>query len=675
MDRIKCSIKECTMSITKGFLSLEGCLLSGFNPLPIFRDRQKHKFPKNNGTMLPDELSHFGYESAFRILPYTMQDRYDRHRKMLQLPSIILENAHLRAEFLPGYGGRLYSLVDKSNGEELLFKNAVMQPANLAIRNAWFSGGIEWNIAQLGHTFSTCDDVFFARVTAADGYEFLRMYDYERTRGLIWQIDFHLPADARALAAHVTIMNDHSHKVPMYWWTNIAVREETGCRVFSGTKEVLYIEPASQDEGAEHCFGHGQLPFLPTLPQKDASYPLNFDFGNEFFFQNPKTETAPWQAISYENGYVFFERSIQPLRIRKMFCWGNHSGGRNWCDFLSNPGQGDYVEIQAGLAPTQLHGMEMAPKSRISFTQMFSALMISPFGGNSPDYEESLRTVSAAVEDALPAQSVLEADARYESLACLPCTELLHSGHGYGALENLRRRSEKQTPLPQHLLFPDCSLSDEQDCWSAFINGEKIKELSELELPLSYMTDMQYLPYLRDYCALHQDSATALLLLGVSEYENGMEEQAISHWRKALQIRRHPILWRNLAFAGLQSGSLTNALACMEEITWEEYLALDYAFLQEYFGLLILNQDFEKLFQKYMSLPDALKNEERLYLSACEAAMHLENWDFLLPAFEREYASIREGETKITNIWFRYAKAHQIDYSKLPKNLDLRMFE
>ncbi|MCZ7665985.1 MAG: DUF5107 domain-containing protein [Chloroflexi bacterium] len=43
-------------------------------------------------------------------------------------------------------------MLHKPSGRELLAKNPVFQPANLALRNAWFSGGIEWNIGAIGHS-------------------------------------------------------------------------------------------------------------------------------------------------------------------------------------------------------------------------------------------------------------------------------------------------------------------------------------------------------------------------------------------------------------------------------------------------------------------------------------------------------------------------------------------
>ncbi|KMZ53943.1 DUF5107 domain-containing protein [Dorea sp. D27] len=667
------------MSIAKGNLKINGARLEGSNPLPQFRDRRKNKSPKSNGTMLQEELEYFGYESAFRVLPYKMQDRYTREKTELSLATVVLENEHLRAEFLPEYGGRLYSLKEKGSGRELLYRNPVMQPANLAIRDAWFSGGIEWNIAQLGHTFSTCDDVFFATVgtgrsSGGREEEFLRMYDYERTRGLVWQIDFHLPRGARSLAAHVTIMNDQDYSVPMYWWTNIAVPEKAGSRVFSGTEDVLYIEPQSQAEGSEHCFGRGQLPHLPVLPGKDASYSLCFDFASEYFFQNPVSDPAPWEAVSYTDGSVFCERSTQPLRIRKMFCWGSHSGGRNWCDYLSVPGQGDYIEIQAGLAPTQLHGMDMEARSRIEFTQIFGTAAVQPGDGSLDSYRQAQSLVRQAVEQSIPASEVARMDADCRRLASRPCKTILHCGHGWGALENRRRHLEHKAPLPSCLSFPEESLGKEQELWLRLMEGHTLPETDGVRLPASWMTDVNYIPYLERYLNSHPGSVTGQLLLGVCLYENGSYDDAVSLWERCLHEKPLPILHRNLACAAYQEGNVSKAVWHMEQIPFHTYLEADYAYLQEYFQLLAKDGQWKTIDHLYQKLPGHLKAEERIYLLKCEAALHLEQWGFLEEAFQKEYASIREGETKITDIWFAYARAHHIDFSKLPDNLDLRMF-
>ena len=65
-------------------------------------------------------------------MPYLMQDRYDRNRKILRLKSLVLENEYLKVTVLPEYGGRIHEIYDKIAKEQLLFTNTVIQPCNLA---------------------------------------------------------------------------------------------------------------------------------------------------------------------------------------------------------------------------------------------------------------------------------------------------------------------------------------------------------------------------------------------------------------------------------------------------------------------------------------------------------------------------------------------------------------
>ncbi|MDY5231128.1 MAG: DUF5107 domain-containing protein [Eubacteriales bacterium] len=52
---------------------------------------------------------------------------------------------------MPEFGGQLWSLWDKKLSRKLLYVNSAFQPANLAIRNAWFSGGKEHNMPELSN--------------------------------------------------------------------------------------------------------------------------------------------------------------------------------------------------------------------------------------------------------------------------------------------------------------------------------------------------------------------------------------------------------------------------------------------------------------------------------------------------------------------------------------------
>ena len=90
------------------------------------------------------------------IYPYLVLDDYARHRRPGVMRTAVLENERIRAEFALDLGGRLWSLRELPSGRELLYTSPALQPANLALRNAWFAGGVEWNIGTRGHSPTTC---------------------------------------------------------------------------------------------------------------------------------------------------------------------------------------------------------------------------------------------------------------------------------------------------------------------------------------------------------------------------------------------------------------------------------------------------------------------------------------------------------------------------------------
>ena len=102
-------------------------------------------------------------------LPFVMQDQYDSEPEELEFRTAVLENDHLRATFILELGVRLWSLYDKDRQRDLLLNNTEFRPNNLAIRNAWFAGGVEYNIGRRGHDEQTCSPRFVAKLQDSDG--------------------------------------------------------------------------------------------------------------------------------------------------------------------------------------------------------------------------------------------------------------------------------------------------------------------------------------------------------------------------------------------------------------------------------------------------------------------------------------------------------------------------
>ena len=181
------------MNIYLDMLDIPGSNLKGENPQPRFREINANMYCREDGTLKVEEHIGYGVGCNVRTLPYRMQDRYDRSENMIHVKTIVMENDYLKATFLPEYGGKLWSLYAKDEGRELIFVNPVFRFANLANRNAWISGGIEWNLGHMGHHMHTSSDLYCAKVISPDGEVFLRMYEYEAVHAQFYQMDFHLP--------------------------------------------------------------------------------------------------------------------------------------------------------------------------------------------------------------------------------------------------------------------------------------------------------------------------------------------------------------------------------------------------------------------------------------------------------------------------------------------------
>ena len=642
------------MEIALETLTLPGAALGPQNPLPRFRDPQHDRAPASDGTLTAEQLEGFGKYNGARLLPYCAQDRFTFVKPLRDYPAIRMENRRLRALFLPGFGGRLWSLYDKKLGRELLFRNPVIQPANLALRCAWMSGGIEWNVGQLGHAYSTCDDVFFARCADPEGRPFLRLYDYLRTTGLVWQVDFHFPdEDSAFLAAHVRVINPTPRTAPLYWWTNTAV-PETDARILSGCGEVIYINPNTlTKEGTVHGYGAARMPHLPPLGQADVSYPASFPYSNEYFFQNPPSDPAPWEAALYPDGFAFVERSTQPLRIRKMFCWGMHKGGRNWQDHLALPGQGAYVEIQAGLSPTQCHGADMAPGAVLRFTQCFGSMELDPALWKERDWDKAACLAGEGAEQALPAARLARLDAVYTSLEDAPQTELLHRGHGWGALEQRRRARMGEPALPG---WPEdgteAAYSPEEQPWVQLLEEGRMEPLAPGQLPLSWMTDPAWRPLLADAHQTDPSNPAVAAAFGVLEYENENWEEGAAVWRENWNTRPTAIVCRCLAQNSLRRGREPQARELMRQAMSLQGGAPHPALAAEYLTMLQAQSRWQELWDAFSALPEAVQQDERVMILSATAAGHLEQDEFLDRVFAHPFAVIREGETQLTDVWF-----------------------
>jgi hypothetical protein len=578
-----------------------------------------------DGTGLDEEIArNLRYGKVRSVLPYLLQDDYARELVPQETTVAILENRYLRAVVLLELGGRLWSLEDKVGGRELLYRNDRVQLGNLGLRNAWFPGGVEWNLGTTGHTALTCSPVHAASLELPDGSPGLRIYEWERMRDLVYQVDFRLGPGSRHLSVDIEVTNPNAHAVPAYWWSNIAVASSAGTRV---------VAPGSS--AFEFTYGRRlrRVP-VPGPGGLDLSYPQAAARTADYFFELAAGK-LPWIAAVDAAGAGLLQVSSRRLHGRKLFVWGNSPGGRRWQEFLTGSTE-SYFEVQAGLTRTQLEHVPLGPGASWSWSEVYGPVSV-PVAAVHGEWADAIACMESAIAEArIP--SML--DRRPRTAQGRP----LHTGLGWGALESLRRELSQEEPSPViDRLFPRSSLGQEQEPWVALLETGTLPPGT----PRSYVVAKPW----SDRLEGAPGSATAMVHRGVARWHAGQLRAAVEAWEAAYALQ--PGSWlalRNLAAAG---GLMGEPGRSAEQYLRALELAPEVAQLRlEATDALITAERHPEAIALARAAPASSFAGRFRFLQARAALLHgdLRLAESLL---ERglEVADLREGEDSLSDLW------------------------
>ncbi len=603
-----------------------------------------------------------GYGRVATISPYLMQDGYFRERTPQQHPVAVLENEHLRATFLLNQGGRMWSLRHLSTGRELLYTNPILQPANLALRNAWFAGGVEWNTGTIGHTPLTCAPMHAARVLGDDGVPVLRLYEFERLRRVVYQIDVHLPPGSETLFVHVRITNPNEHEIPMYWWSNIAVPQDVSTRVLAPATHawnysydnILRHDPVAP--GAES-------PADDEVP--DISYPARFSDAADFFFDLDGVR-QPWIAAVDERGAGLFQTSTANLIGRKLFRWGTSPGGRRWQEWLSGPltdPAGGYAEIQAGLAATQFEHVPMPAGAVWSWTESYGPIELGADTAHGT-WHSAQAAAENYVISAVPPARLAEIEAAAAALATRAPDVHLHVGSGWGALERrLRARSGEQSLDLPGTPFPDGTLGDEQQPWIELLDTGRYPDPADGEFPIS----VHLHPVLVD-ALTRSPGWAAPSLAGVAKASAGDWTGAAADWEESLARRENAYARRNLAVYAQRTADAAQVMAHYEAALAASADAVSAAagdrpaplashrvLAIEAIGAILAIGAGRRAMDLVEELPAELRGIGRIRFIEARAALsvgEIERCQTILGDVNLEVADLREGEESLDDLWY-----------------------
>lgn len=474
-----------------------------------------------------------------------------------------------------------------------------------------------------------------------DGSEGMRMFEYERIRGVVYSIDVWIPKGAKYLYIRPRIENKTGKEIWMYWWSNIAVPAYEKTRVIVPANNT-FINYFGNDHYILDYSKH------PNALDTDISYPENIGRSLDFFYHIPD-EKDKWIAAVDKNGYGLLQCSSPELKGRKLFVWGEGKGGRNWNQYLSDGSNDGYIEIQAGLARTQLEHIPMQDGDTWSWVEAYGAIDIND------DAHKNWHTAISSVEEKICAvfpngMSKTLCKAKKEITAI---DDFFMFGSGWGVLEQYRREINNEEKISDEITFPMGALQDTQTEWMVLLNKGYLPEMDETKEPSGYLVDEFWYKRLKEALEIQQNrNWYALMHLGVMEYAFGNVSEALELFNESVNVKPNAWCYRNIAM--IYRNEYRNYSKAYE------YMKKAFEINNSCRGIVVdtavtylMAEKYNEWLVAFETLSD-LKNDGRLKLYCAKALMKLNKYQEATNYLNKNLVmpDIKEGDTAISDEWF-----------------------
>ena len=592
-----------------------------------------------------------GYGRVKTAYPYRQRNTYTRKLKEQEVQTAVLENRYLKAVFLPKFGGRLWELWDKYTGRNLLYTNDVLQFSNLAVRNAWFSGGVEWNIGVIGHNPFTTEPLYTAQTVNENGEPVLRMYEYERIRKVTYQMDFWLEKDCSFLNCRMRIVNEGKEVVPMYWWSNMAVPEYEKGRVIVPAVQA-FTSRGTQVTKVD----------IPMVEGIDVSDYTAIKKSVDYFFDIP--DGCPkYIANVDETGYGLLQISTDRLRSRKLFSWGNQDASNHWQEYLTDKA-GRYVEIQAGLGKTQYGCIPMAPHTAWEWMEQYGSVQISE-DVMEKEYKERTALVTGRILEAGLHEKLNERLETSKEMS-RKTAQVVYRGSGYGALEehgDSTKHLEFSTGITDGIQNDSSEERAHLEQWKHFFETGILHCPQPLETPDAFMIDETNVDFLETHMEENAENWYAYYQLGLGYYRRENYEKAEKAFEASLKLKESAWAFHGLSCVKLMQNEKDQAGAYI--LQGMAFKRKELSYLKEGFRILLLAGKYEELSRFYRKLDKEQQEDGRLKLGYVEALHGMKQDKKALDLLEANGGlipdDIREGEDSLGEIW---QELHESVYKK-----------
>jgi len=288
------------------------------------------------------------------VYPYVMQDHLSRTKVDRAYRALFLENEYLKVTCLPELGGRLHSVLDKTQNKEMFHANGVIKPGMIAMRGAWISGGVEWNSGPHGHTVTILSPVNAATGRSRDGSAFLEISNTEQISRTRWTVRVTLHPGRAYLDERIRLENPTDGMHPYYFWNCTAFPNRPGTRF-------IYPMTLGTDHNAREFFR------WPVDKGRDLSWLKNYETYASVFAVNCTYDFFGAYDVDADRGIVQVANHHE-LGGKKAWTWGEWEFGKVAQKNLTDD-DGPYIEVQSGPLPTQSDYGMLGPRDQVAWRE------------------------------------------------------------------------------------------------------------------------------------------------------------------------------------------------------------------------------------------------------------------------------------------------------------------
>ncbi len=289
-----------------------------------------------------------------KIFPYYKFEAYEHEATNKNWTVVTLENEYIKVYVLPEIGGKVWGAIEKSTGEEFLYKNEVIKFRNIAMRGPWTSGGIEFNFGIIGHHPSTATPVDYLTRTNSDGSVSCVVGNTDLPSNTRWTVEIRLEKDKAYFETNASWYNASHLPESYYNWMTAAAAATYDFEFFiPGDKYVEHngdAHPWPIDEEGRNLAMYKNNTFGPS-----KSYHVVGEY-NDFFggyYHDKQFGFGTWAPYEEMPG-------------QKLWLWNLSRAGGIWEDLLTDT-DGQYIEFQAGRMFDQYFPGAINPISQVGF--------------------------------------------------------------------------------------------------------------------------------------------------------------------------------------------------------------------------------------------------------------------------------------------------------------------